>query len=188
MTHWSRPSTFVNHLAVAQKAAGEAFCKCRHVWASRLKTVWCLFLGELWHQGQHLTPVFPHRLRVLQACGIKHGGFRLKNLRKWIHRYNLSAWVLRPRNKTTVLWRYTVFLRHFLVDASAATVCLGSFTTFYKAGKSFENLPLLFLLNLYLDFIYVTIQGVLEKQVAWIKSLQILLRHLLCLKTWPSPV
>lgn len=164
MTHWSRRSTFVNHLAVAQKAAGEAFCKCRHAWKQFGSSA--EFFGELWHQRQHLTPVFPS-----SAAGVAGMWDRtLKNLRKWIRRYNLRC-VLRPRNKTMLSWRYTVVLRHFLADASAAMVCLGSFTTFYKAGKSFENLPILFLL--------------LEKQVAWIKSLQVMLRHLLCLNTWP---
>lgn len=114
------------------------------------------FLGQLWHQRQHLTPVFPHLLQVLQACGIKHGGFISMDLREWIHRYNLRC-VPRPRNKMMFSRRHTAFLWHFLVDVRGATVCLGGFTTFYKAGTSFENLPLLFLLNLYLDFIYVQV-------------------------------
>lgn len=156
------------------------FCKCRHVWASRLtpsRNSWasCGIRGSIW------------LLLFLFCCGccrhVTSNGFKSMNLRKWIHRYNLRC-VPRPRNKTMLF----VFLRHFLADASAATVCLGSFTTFYMAGKSLENLPLLFLLNLYVDFIYVTIQGVLEKQVVWIKPLQVLLRQLLCLKTWPCVI
>lgn len=179
MTHWSRRSTFVNHLAVAQKAAGEAFCKWRHVWASCLapsRNSWasCGIRGSIW------------LLFFLICCGwCRHvASNAAMNLRKRIHRYNLRC-VPRPRNKTMLSWRHKVFLRHFLVDASAATACLASFTPFYMAGKSFENLPLLFLLNLYLNFIYVTIQGALDKLVAWIKSLQVLLRQLLCLKFWP---
>lgn len=162
MTHWSRRSTFVNHLAVAQKAAGEAFCKCGHVWASRLapsQNSWasCGIRVSIW------LLFFLICCRCCRHVGSNTGRFKSMSLRNWIHRYNLWC-VPRPQKKTMLLWRHTVFIRHFLADASAAKVCLRSFITFTRPVSLLKRLQVLFRQLLFLKtWSYVIFQFNIEK-------------------------
>lgn len=136
MTHWSRRSTFVNHLAVAQKAAGEAFCKCRHVWASRLKTVWCLrrILGRVVASVASFDSCSSS-----SAAGVAGMWDQTRaDLRRWIWESEFIGWVW---GACRDLGRRRCLHGGTRCSFDAATVCLGSFT-FYMVNKSFVNLPL----------------------------------------------
>lgn len=108
MTHWSRCSTFVNHLAIAQKAVEEAYCKCRHIWALRSAPS-----RSFWASEAAFVSCFASSAAWGIACMWDQ---TQADLNLWIWECELidnRRCVQRPQNKTMLSWRYKVFLRNF---------------------------------------------------------------------------